>query len=133
MELPENPRLRVWKDSKLKVFFSSSLPCLWKISLLHQNTLSSISSMETRIDRLLNFALLCVLDSQDLEQYFTYSHSRHSINNCWINGINDQIQLQNPVQHSTLGNQNKICLPSLDSRFLDADFIVRMPRHRTQN
>ena len=67
VKLPENPKLRVWKDGRWKVIcLNSCLPCLWKTSLLSQDTLSSISSMETRTDRLVDFFLLCVLDSQDI-------------------------------------------------------------------
>lgn len=43
------------------------------------------------------------------------------------------MQLQNPMQHNTLGYQNKLCLPSLDSGFLGADLIVRIPGHRIWN
>ena len=67
VKLPENPMLRVWKDGRWKVnCFNSCLPCLWKTSLLSQDTLSRISCMETRIDRVVDFFLLCVLDSRDI-------------------------------------------------------------------
>lgn len=34
------------------------------------------------------------------------------------------------MQHDTLGNASEICLPSLDSEILHADFVVRTPGHR---
>lgn len=44
-----------------------------------------------------------------------------------------QMQLWNLMQHNTVDSENEIFLPSLDSGFLNADFIVNMPGHGIWN